>query len=147
VAAVRVVILLLCVIGLAPSAAACRKARPGETPHGANETIVYSEQTVGRLRGTVSIRDGDPVNDVVVEVYRYDGTEAETTKFLNRAKRTSACVTAEDGLFSFKRLKPGRYLLRAGTVAPAGMNEVHLIFRVTGVGKSRNVEIRLTVGT
>jgi hypothetical protein len=143
------IILLLCRMGLrTTSAADCRKARPDQTPHGANEIVVQTEQTVGRLRGVVSIGDGGPASGVAVEIYRYEGRdEFETTRFLESAKRSAACLTSENGAFAFTRLKPGRYLLRAGTVAPVGINELHAIFRVTGSGKTHNVEIRLTLGT
>jgi hypothetical protein len=144
----KVFIMLLCtVIFRTTSAADCKKARPDQTPHGANEIVVHAEQTVARLRGVVFIGDGGHASGVVVEIYSYEGTANETTKFLKRAKRTAACVTGENGSFAFTRLKPGRYLLRAGTVAPSGINELHAIFRVTGSGKTDNIEIRLTLGT
>jgi len=144
------IILLLCLVALRTTPAAdCRKARPDQTPHGANEIVVHTEQTVGRLWGIVFIGDGGPASGVVVEIYRYEGKDDgfATTRFLKSAKRSAACLTSENGVFAFTRLNPGRYLLRAGTVAPAGINELHAIFRVTGSGKSPNVEIRLTLGT
>ena len=125
------------------------KARRDQIPHGANELVVWEEQTVGRLRGTVRLANGEPAGDVVVEIYRYEGAADgfETTRVLKNTQRLVACLTRKEGLFAFKGLKAGRYLLRAGTVAPAGINELHAIFRVTGNGKAQNVEIRLSMGT
>lgn len=144
-------ILLLCIVGLrTTSLADCKKARFDQIPHGANEIVVLSEQTVGLLRGTVFIGyDGEPASGVVVEIYRYEGSADGfgTTKFLQGAKRSTACVTSENGGFAFPNLKPGRYLLRAGTVESKGINELHAIFRVTKSGTTHNVKIRLSLGT
>jgi hypothetical protein len=146
----EVIILLLCLVGLrTASAADCRKARPDQTPHGANGIIIHAEQTVGHLQGVVFIGNGGPASGVVVEIYRYESNDNgfQTTRFLKSARRSAACLTTENGVFAFTPLKPGRYLLRAGTVAAAGINELHAIFRVMGNGKAHNVEIRLTLGT
>ena len=141
-------VLVLCLLNLGtPSLARCRQARPDETPHGANELVVHDEQTVSRLRGTVFIGDGGPSKGVVIEIYRYEGTAYETTKFLKNAHRIAACLTGEDGVFAFEGLRPGLYLLRAGTVVSMGINEVQAIFRVTGNGKTRNIKIQLSLGT
>lgn len=142
-------VLLLGVMVLpARSVADCKKALSDQTPHGANEIIVLKERTVGTLRGIVVIgSDGAPGIDVVVEIYRYEGGVFETVEFLKGAKRSAACLTSEKGAFAFTRLKPGRYLLRAGTATSAGINEVHAIFRVTGSRSSPRIQIRLPLGT
>ena len=128
------------------SLARCRDAEPGQIPHGANEVVVLREQTVARLDGTVFHANGELAGDVVVEIYPYEASAEETARFVKDATRIAACVTSADGGFTFD-LTPGRYLLRAGTVQSAGINEIHAIFQVTGSGKRRKVKIRLSMGT
>jgi hypothetical protein len=147
----QALILLLFLMGLrTTSDASCKKARPDQTPHGANELILLEERTVRGLRGVVSIGyDGGPASDVVVEIYRYEG-EADGFKMqesLKGAKRSTACITTENGRFAFPHLKAGRYLLRAGTDRSMGINEVYAIFKVTDTGKTHDIEIRLPLGT
>jgi hypothetical protein len=143
-----VTLLLFMVVLPTTSNADCKKARADQTPHGANELIILKERTVGILQGVVFIGyGGGPASDVVVEVYRYEGRADDTAEFLKGAKRSAACLTNENGAFAFARLKAGRYLLRAGTVRSAGINEVHAIFKVTGSGKIPRVQIRLPLGT
>lgn len=141
-------LIVLCLICLLTAPARpCKKARAEEVPHGANEIVVFTEQTVPRLEGIVVLPNAEPVRDAVVEVYRYDGTADGTKTFLSHAKRIAACLTSENGRFAFKRLRPGRYLLRAGTVESAGINELQAIFRVTGRGTTHKIEMRLSMGT
>ncbi len=128
--------------------ARCKDAHAGQIPHGANELIVLSEQTVARLNGTVLYANGDTAGDVVIEIYSYAGSVEETAKFVKDAMPVATCITSADGDFAFD-LMPGRYLLRAGTVESAGIKELQAIFRVKGRGRGRRhkVEIRLQVGT
>jgi len=146
----QALILLLCVVGLCTASnASCKKARPEQTPNGANELIVLEERTVGVLRGIVSIGAGGPASDVVVEIYRYNGgTDGlKMQEFIKSAKRSIACLTSKNGRFAFPQLKPGRYLLRAGTVTSMGINEVYAIFKVTQAGTTHDIEINLPLGT
>src|SRR5258708_19151399 len=143
----KCVILLLCLICLrTTSVAGCKKARPDQIPHGARLLIVQEEQTVGHLQGTVVLVNykpvAGPVSGAVVEIYLYGGRADEITQFLGDTKRNTACLTDKNGTFAFRGLKPGRYLLRAGTAESAGINELHAIFRVTGKGKTHAVRIR-----
>jgi len=129
--------------------AACKKAHHDQVPHGANQIVVLDEQVVSRVRGRVVLHNDEPVKNAVVEIYRYEGSAdgLEITKFLKDTKRMAACVTEETGAFAFDRLRPGRYLLRAGTVESEGINELHAIFKVTGHGKTENLKIPLSLGT
>lgn len=143
-------LLLVCLMGLqATPLEACKKARSDQVPHGANEMVLLDEQNVAHLRGTVLLHNDEPVNRAVVEVYRYEGSvdAYEITRFLKQTKRIAACLTGENGAFAFARLRPGRYLLRAGTVDANGINETHAIFKVTNRGKTEDLKIRLSLGT
>lgn len=129
------------------SDASCTNARSDQTPHGANELVILEEQTVSALRGVVSWGyPGSPAADVVVELNQYEGGAHDLPESLQGAKRSAACITARKGRFSFP-VKSGRYILRAGTVRSMGMNEVYAIFKVTQIGKARDIEIRLPPGT
>ena len=141
------VTLLLFLMGLRTmSDASCTKARPDQTPHGANELVILEEQTVSALRGVVSFgHSGIPAAGVVVELYQYEGGAHDLPESLQGAKRSEACITTGKGHFSFP-VNPGRYILRAGTVRSMGMNEVYAIFKVTQTRKTRDIEIHLPPG-
>jgi hypothetical protein len=145
-------IILVCIAGfIQVSAAQCRKARGDEVPHGANMFVQMSNRTVPNIRGKISFPDGDPLKDVVVEIFRYAGGEgyADIQKALLQ-KRIAACVTLDDGTFSFRGLRPGMYLLRAGTSYAQGMNESHIIVLLKpGVRKDKGagLEMTLSLGT
>jgi protocatechuate 3,4-dioxygenase beta subunit len=66
---------------------------------------------------------------------------------MREQKRVAACLTGRDGRFSFAGLKPGRYLLRAGTRAHDQFNEVHVILILDPRGTDKGMEIVLTPGT
>ena len=141
-------------LGLAGSSqlaeARCRSARPEEVPHGANEIIVLTEQEVKQIRGVVSIGwDDQFAQDVVVEVYNYPGRDDsyEAVKQALQTKRIAACVTGEDGKFTFSGVKPGKYLLLLGTHDVAGINEVNAILHVTPDGSREKLKIVLKPGT
>lgn len=143
--------LLLCLVGLcAPSLADCKKAGRDQVPQGANEIVILRDQNVGRLQGVVSIGfEGQPGRGVVVEVYRYNGEPGgvKTAEFLQTAKPSVACLTNARGAFEFPRLKPGQYLLIAGTVKPAGINEARMIVRITRGRGTQKIRFTLTLGT
>lgn len=149
---VNTFIIVFCLISLVQmSTAECRKATHEQTPIGANMFELQDTQTVSNVFGRVLLPDGSAGEDVVVEIFRYAGGEnyQDIEKALKR-KRIKACVTEEDGRFSFSGLKPGRYLLRAGTLPVRGLNEVHVIIVLTrnskeGLGKE--LELKLTLGT
>ena len=136
------------------SSADCRKAKHDEVPTGANMFVQMDTQTVPTIRGKVSFPDGGAAEHVVVEIFRYAGSDSyEDIKKALEQKRMKACVTREDGKFSFSGLKPGKYLLRAG-IGPEspfnGMNEAHIILVLQPGGKetkAAGLDLKLTVGT
>ena len=131
--------------------ARCKNAKDGDVPHGANELIQLTDQTVSSIRGEVSWPTGEPAKDIVVEIFIYTG--GDSSEDMNKAlaqKRVAACITGEDGKFSFPHVKRGKYLLRAGTRESRGINETCIILVVdphstknTGAG----LRIPLHVGT
>lgn len=142
----------VCLIGLIQaSAAQCREAKESEIPHGANELIQLKSRTVPRVYGTVLWPTGEAAKKIVVEIFHFDGSE-DDYRDLNTAieqPRTTACVTGDDGRFSFPGLKPGKYLLRAGTSDEAGVNETYIVLVVERHARKPGrdgLEIRLHLG-
>src|SRR5436190_24116492 len=115
--------LMLCIIGFVQVLEAqCKKPKDNEVPHGANENILLADQVVERIHGRVFFPNLEPMEDIILEVYRYNGESSyqEISQVMQEQKRIAACLTGADGKFSFARLKPGKYLLRAGTRHPKG---------------------------
>jgi len=142
-------VLILTIGFLQLAGAQCKKPSDKDTPHGANEFILIDEGVVGRVHGTVEAH-GDYAKDIVVELYSYSGSDSyqDVSKVLRLQKRVAACLTGDDGRFSFARLKPGRYLLRAGTREQDQYNEIYAILRLDPRrGEARGLEIVLRAGT
>ena len=127
---------LICLAGLLQLAGAqCKKPKDEDRPHGANEPVLVAGRKVGRIYGRALFPDDASkegwvrARDVVVEIYNYggDGTREDVSKVVREQKRVAACLTGGDGKFSFPDLKPGMYLLRAGTRAPGRYNEIQII--------------------
>ncbi len=144
---------LFCVVSFAQVLEAqCKKPKDNEVPHGANEFILLADQVVERIQGRVFFPNSEPMEDIVLEVYRYNGGNSyqEISQVVQGQKRVAACLTGADGKFSFTRLRAGNYLLRAGTRHTKGFNEVYAILtlkpgRKTSAGKG--LEIVLWPGT
>ena len=75
---------------------------------------------VRELRGVVLYPNGKVMKDAVVEVYENpvkvsaEDVTYKTVKRITSVDRKVACITATDGRFCFKHLRPGKYLLRVG---------------------------------
>ena len=125
----------------------CQKASKDDVPHGANMTVELAEQTVSRLFGTVLFPNREPAGDSVIELYRRVGKQSfqETMKQV----RLTACLTANNGKFSFPQLQPGRYLLRVGARKPAGINELYVpvILKSDGPRRTGGLTLTLLLGT
>lgn len=143
----------VCLIALVQaSAAQCRAAKENEVPHGANELIQLKSRTVPRVYGTVLWPTGEAAKKIVVEIFHFEGSDDDYRDF-NAAieqPRTMACVTGDDGKFSFPGLKLGKYLLRAGTSDEAGVNETYIVLVVKRHSRKPGkdgLEITLHLGT
>ena len=79
------------------SCAECKKANPEDVPQGANELIELSTQKITHVSGTVLFPDGIPAGDIVVEVHTY----SENLERQRESARITACITGDDGKFSF----------------------------------------------
>jgi hypothetical protein len=100
-------------------------------PHGANETVEIRGPVVNKLSGTVVYPDHTLAKDAVVELYDLPPDQPDTpvNEVVGWRTRRAACVTGVDGTFCFSDVPSGKYLLRAGTRQPDGMNELYM--RVT----------------
>src|SRR5437870_8223150 len=95
----------------------CRPALESDHPHGANEIIEYSGGTVKRIQGRVTLPNGEPVTDAVVEVYEYRNNDRNKRAFEidESTTRKTACLSDKNGNFCFAGLPPGFYVLKVGT--------------------------------
>ena len=138
-----------CSIALSiPSHAQCKPAQPESVPRGANMLVELKEQELSQIFGTVRFPQGELANDIVVEIYRRAGMQS--LQEARQQPRLVACVTSNDGQFSFAGLKPGRYFVLAGTRRDAGVNEIYLLvtLRKNWLGrKGSGIEFVLVVGT
>ena len=129
----------------------CRKAKSDDVPHGANELIQLTDQSVSTIRGEVSGPGDGAAKDIVVEIYSYAGGDSnEGVKNALAQKRIAACITGEDGEFSFPHIKHGKYLLRAGARESRGINETYIILVVDPHLKKddgKGLRLPLYVGT
>ncbi len=130
------------------SHAQCKPAQSKDVPHGANTLIELKEQRLSQIFGTVRFPQGEVADDIVVEVYRH--AETESLQEARQQARLAACVTGDDGRFSFAGLKPGTYFVLAGTRRDAGVNEIYLLvtLRKNWLGrKGSGIKFVLVVGT
>ena len=130
------------------SHAQCKPAQSKDVPHGANTLIELKEQRLSQIFGTARFPQGKLADDIVVEVYRREGTES--LQEARQKARLAACVTSDDGRFSFAGLKPGRYLVLAGTRKNGGMNETYvpIILKRGWLGrKGSGIRFVLALGT
>src|SRR5438874_2655118 len=94
----------------------CRPALESDHPHGANETIEYSSGAVSRIQGRVTLANGQPVSETVVEVYEYRGNDRNKYPFeiAESGTRKTACLSDNSGNFCFADLPPWWYVLKVG---------------------------------
>jgi hypothetical protein len=148
---------LICLTGLLQLAEAqCKKPKDEDRPHGANKPVLVDGRKVGRIYGRLLFPDDTSkegwvrAKDVVVEVYSYsgDGSREDMSKVVREQKRVAACLTGGDGKFSFPDLKPGMYLLRAGTRAPSRYDEIQVILLLDpGMRGTPELTVLLPAGT
>jgi hypothetical protein len=128
--------------------AECRKAKPEDVPHGANEFLQLNTQIISRVNGTVFYPNNEPAAEIVVEVHRNPANL--DTSLAVEAPRLAACITAEDGKFSFPEIKPGKYVLRIGIRNPAGVNEMLvpiIVKKFRWLRKRSALKLKLELGT
>ena len=127
-----IVILFCCPIFCAhPGYAQCKKVPDNVKPNLGNEYIELTGIKVPQLVGKVLLPDGTPENEAVVEVYKYP--KEKNFPSMNvpyTQKRIAACLTGEDGRFLFTKIKPGKYLLRAGVWRKTGFDPINVILIV-----------------
>lgn len=150
------ILIALAAVSLPDRRCLCQKALQDDLPHGANETVEFSGETVKRITGRVYyVSNGLPVEDVVVEIYeiREADTKLGPYEIKNGKERRAACITSNDGSFCFSDLPSGHYLLRAGTRGSSGWNEAFMKVNLDRRWWSRwfrsgkEIELGLTLGT
>ena len=129
----------------------CRPALEQDWAHGANESVEIRGVTVKRIKGRVLDPHGGPIGDAIVEVFDYLSADEKQSGYqvAESKKRRAACLADADGQFCFSDLPGGKYVLKVGTRKPDGTNNTYMIVNLSRHcwRKSRNVEIRLNLGT
>ena len=135
--------------GKAPAEYECKQAGDEDRPRGGN-FILAGEGKFNAVCGVaLSRKEGagtfKPIGDVVVELYSYSGgaNQEEVSKALREQKRVAACLTGGEGEYSFPGLKPGRYLLRAGSRVSEKYDEVHYVLTLDPGGPLSKLTILL----
>jgi protocatechuate 3,4-dioxygenase beta subunit len=97
---------LLCTT-YAQSVCKCKVAGLNETTRpGANELITIIESKIRKsIFGEVNDANGQPVKDVLVEVFALSTERADN----EQKKRIIACTTDEKGRFCFRKMRAGKY--------------------------------------
>jgi|HubBroStandDraft_1064217.scaffolds.fasta_scaffold38857_4 hypothetical protein len=130
----------------------CRRASEKEsTRPGGNEMVIFVEEKNYReLRGTVQLRDGQPVENALVEIfdkpeYLLDRSIASAN---NRPKqhRLAACVATADGKFCFRNLADGKYELRSSWKDGVNVTHVYVVIDKQS-GEKKDLSVEMTLGT
>jgi hypothetical protein len=127
----------------------CKQAGDEDRPRGGN--FVFSgEGKFKAIYGVVLSRKEtagtfEPLGDAVVELYSYSGgaNREDVSKAVREQKRVAACLTGGNGEYSFPEIKPGRYLLRAGSRMSDKYDEVHAILTLDPSGLPSKLTILL----
>jgi hypothetical protein len=130
----------------------CKCHRPekdDKTREGANIFEISVEKEAYRmLEGTVvGMGDNRFIEDALVEVFdhpEYLLSENPQADHVEQ-KRVAACHTPADGKFCFRRLPPGKYELRSSL--EAGWNITHIYVVVNKKGQTKQIQVRMTLGT
>ena len=128
----------------------CRPAVADDSAHGANESIQYTAKSVREIRGNVTLPNGEPISEAVIEVYEYSVSDKKLPVYVveNSKKRKTACLTDERGEFCIPRLSAGKYLLKVGTRSAVGINNAYIIVNlIPNLDSRRKLEISLQLGT
>jgi protocatechuate 3,4-dioxygenase beta subunit len=142
-----IVTLILVCLGSNLSANDCKytPAPSDETTRaGANEEILLSEKKPRKmLHGLVRDVNGEPLSDVLVEVFDHPNVQANV-----RQNRLVACVTGADGRFCFKNIPTGKYelILSKG----GGWNRSHVYVEIAPHSRNSTkagLNLPLQVGT
>jgi hypothetical protein len=153
-----VLVLLFIVLGSVPAGERkcfCAKADDNDVPHGANEIVEFDSRTLKTIQGTVTLPNDEPVNNAVVEVYELTKANKDKSAYeiASTEQRKFACLPDQNGHFCLSDLSSGRYVLRIGTLQPAGVNEVFLKVRLERsrwkrwFRSGKPLEVVLTLGT
>jgi hypothetical protein len=128
-------VLLLLVLGGVPAVdqkCSCPKAGEYDRPHGANEIIEFNAGTLQTIRGKVTLPNGEPVNEAVVEIYEFTKADKNESayKIAEARERKFACLSDRNGDFCLSDLPSGWYVLRIGMRGSPGFNEVFVKVRL-----------------
>ena len=112
--------------------------------------IVVEEKSYRELRGTVQLREGQPVENALVEIfdkpeYLLDHSIASAN---NRPKqrRLASCVASADGKFCFRNLANGKYELRSSSGDGVNVTHVYVVIDKQS-GEKKGLVVEMTLGT
>ena len=131
----------------------CEPAKDEDRPRGGT-FVLAGEGPMWGIYGTVLAKyekagEWEPVGDVVVELYSYSGgaNQEEISRAVGEQQRVEACLTGRDGKFSLLGLKPGRYLLRAGSRVSDKYDEVYAVLTIDPERRPSGLKVLLRAGT
>jgi protocatechuate 3,4-dioxygenase beta subunit len=129
----------------------CSSVKEEETTHwGGNEVVTEIEnQSRRQVHGTVENPYLKPVEGALVEIFDHPDylldQNAPYTRNHPEQKRVAACRTSRDGNFCFRSLRSGKYELRSSI--DSGWNVTHVYVVVGKNGQTKQIQVRMTLGT
>lgn len=130
----------------------CRRASEKEsTRPGGNEMVIFVEEKSYReLRGTVKMREGQPVENALVEIFDKPEylLDHSIVRSNNRPKqrRLAACVVSADGKFCFPNIANGKYELRSSSGSGVNVTHVYVVIDKQS-GEKKDLSVEMTLGT
>ena len=130
----------------------CRRASEKEsTRPGGNEMMIFVEEKSYReLRGTVQLREGQPVENALVELfdnpeYLLDRSIASANNH-PKQRRLAACMVSSDGKFRFRNLADGKYEIRSSSGNGVNVTHVYIVIDKQS-GEKKDLVVEMTLGT
>ena len=129
----------------------CINAKRTETTNWGHIANGYIERsTYRRIEGVVVDYSDEPMDGVLIEVYDHPefnpALQRDGAGGKGEQRRISGCKTRPDGKFCFRGIGPGKYDLRASKTN-FNSTSIMLTIRQKGRGTSKNITVRLQVGT
>ena len=112
--------------------------------------IFVEEKSYRELRGTVQLREGQPVENALVELfdnpeYLLDRSIASANNH-PKQRRLAACMVSSDGKFRFRNLADGKYEIRSSSGNGVNVTHVYIVIDKQS-GEKKDLVVEMTLGT